>query len=214
MPPAEPAPAAPLGDTGLAAALRATERAEQLQREAHAHREHAATAGPELSEHKKRFLAAHPEMYSPVHSKLMAAAYHEALAAGYHDDTQAMDEHLLATVHYGVARLTEEAAANVRPAGGALIATPAAPREPVEPVPPMMPAPPRPRIPFSAPVSRESYSGGTGQPMNSGKITLSPEEREIAKISFPHLPQSQAELAYGRNKARMEEMKKDGRIQS
>jgi hypothetical protein len=46
-----------------------------------------------------------------------------------------------------------------------------------------------------------------------GQIHLNREEREIAHTSFPHLPKTQAELEYARNRERMFAMKADGRIQ-
>jgi len=52
-------------------------------------------------------------------------------------------------------------------------------------------------------------SGGRASQNN----TLSLDERQIARVSFPHLPATQAEYAYLQNRRRMHEMKADGRIQ-
>lgn len=64
-------------------------------------------------------------------------------------------------------------------------------------------------MPMSAPVSRDVPSA-TGVRQSN---TLSQDEREIARVSFPHLPAAQAEYQYLLNKRRMHEWKADGRIQ-
>jgi hypothetical protein len=103
-----------------------------------------------------------------------------------------------------VRKLDDEAAAILRSE---------APPPPVAPPPARRPsfAAPARGVPVSAPVSREV-------PMPSGQRrdennTLRRDEREIAHVSFPHLPAAQAEYEYLKNKRRMFAMKADGSIQ-
>ena len=63
---------------------------------------------------------------------------------------------------------------------------------------------------MQAPVSRDSPSVSGRRPQDN---TLSRDEREVARVSFPHLPADQAEYQYLINRKRMHEMKADGRIQ-
>jgi hypothetical protein len=84
-----------------------------------------------------------------------------------------------------------------------------------EPAPaPSPPAPPQRRrsVPMSAPVSRESPMW-SGQRRNDENNTLRADEREIAHVSFPHLPKSQAEYEYLKNKRLMIQRKASGEIQ-
>ena len=53
-------------------------------------------------------------------------------------------------------------------------------------------------------------TGGRSQPSAN---TLSAEERQIAHVSFPHLAKHTAEFEYLKNRKKMHEMIKDGRIQ-
>jgi hypothetical protein len=208
--PAPAAPATPDPEDPLVKALAAQRRAEELQ--AH-HQQHQAAA-PQLSEHKQRFLAAHPEMFHPLHARLMSAAYQQGLQAGILDDSVAMDEHIVAAVHHQLAHLTQAAAANVKPEGGPLIAPPpVAPMPPAAPTPAMMP-PSQPSIPISAPVSRGAPNLATGRMQQKpGSVTLNRTEREIARVSFPHLPPHEAELAYAKNKVRYQREKSEGHHQ-
>jgi hypothetical protein len=75
---------------------------------------------------------------------------------------------------------------------------------------PTAPKPQRKGYPMAAPVSRDtpSVSGHRSQDR-----TLSADERQIARVSMPHLPAEQAEYEYLQNRRRMHAMKADGRIQ-
>jgi hypothetical protein len=220
-PSAEPPPAA--DDNPLQRALAAQTRAEQLQREA-LQRPPPSTIEqhiekiPGLSEHKRAFLRQYPVLVEdPAVMKIFNNHYAKALQDGFTDDTPELDNHLvLETVReiehrrqlalagesedVAVQRLEDEAAAIMRSEA------PPAPKT----SPPMAAA--RRSIPMSAPVSRESpmWSGRRGNDENN---TLRADEREIARVSFPHLPAAQAEYEYLLNKRKMHEMKRDGRIQ-
>jgi hypothetical protein len=209
----------------LQRALAAQTRAEQLQREAPQRPppspiEHRIEKIPGLSEHKRAFLRQYPVLVEdPAVMKIFNNHYAKALQDGFTDDTPELDNHLvletvreiehkrqlaLAQEPEGVAvqRLEEEAEAIQREMQPAPVAPPPARRTSFS-------APAR-GVPMSAPVSRDA-------PMVSGdrrqENTLRPDEREIARVSFPHLPSAQAEYEYLKNKRRMIQMKADGSIQ-
>lgn len=61
----------------------------------------------------------------------------------------------------------------------------------------------------SAPPSRDST--GTGAPRNVREVRLTKDQQEMAKVSFPHLPESQAFGQYARNLIELEAEGKIGR---
>lgn len=217
----EPAPA---GDNPLLSALHAQQRAEEMQRQAPQHPppsspiEHRIEKIPGLSEHKRAFLRQFPVlMEDPAVQAVFNRQYAQALQSGFTDDTPELDNHLITatvreiehrrqlalasqSVEQQVQSLDDEVEAGLRES------------MPPAPLAPMPAAPPRRKsLPGgNAPVSRDS-------PMMSGERrqenTLRPDEREIARVSFPHLSAPQAEYEYLKNKRRMHEMKRDGRIQ-
>lgn len=153
---------------------------------------------PEISDHKRRFLKSHPTLLTEAYQASMAHAYRLALAAGVPDDTAAMDHAILAGVARDVQHHQALTAAHGAPA-------------PLQHEAPPIPAPPPPQrrsIPMSAPVSRDvpSMSGGRVSDSN----TLSPKEREIARLSRRDLPPGEAELLYLRNRKKLNRMKADG----
>jgi len=70
-------------------------------------------------------------------------------------------------------------------------------------------------IPMSAPVSRDVPTA-SGQRQSDNKMTLTPKEREIARLSIPDTPglpklsNAEKELMYAKNKARLNTMKANG----
>jgi hypothetical protein len=90
--------------------VEASRRADEPQREHAQHRqppshdqqrqEFAANIdGLPVSEHKRAFLKAHPEMLTGPLNRVMAHHCQLALHAGIADDTEAMDQAVLAGVH-------------------------------------------------------------------------------------------------------------------
>jgi hypothetical protein len=71
------------------------------------------------------------------------------------------------------------------------------------------PDPPR-RTPVSAPVSRDIPSPSTGRSVPS-KVTLTPDEREAARFSFPDTEPGEAERLYAQQKLRLMQEKANGR---
>ena len=179
-----------------------------------------------LTDHKRRFLKSHPSLLTEPYLSSMRHAYMLAKHAGVADDTVAMDHAILAGVsrdiehHRALSALTsadarptpENAALHhdvgqsaeelMREAEGHLAEYQPAPEPPPQR---------RKSIPMSAPVSRD-IPGASGQRIDAGN-TLRKDEREIARVSFPHLPAAQAEFQYLLNKRKMMAMKADGRIQ-
>lgn len=84
-------------------------------------------------------------------------------------------------------------------------------RAAAEPDPEPAPQPQRRSMPVSAPVSRQTPSVTTGRPVSS-KMTLSPEERQIARSSFTDesMSNEQKELLYARNKQKLQKMRANG----
>lgn len=69
------------------------------------------------------------------------------------------------------------------------------------------------RIVAAAPPSREVPSASTGRPVST-KVTLSPEEREMARMSkSKYQTTAEAELEYARQKLKYQELKKAGAYQ-
>jgi hypothetical protein len=207
--------------------LQATQRAEEIQRaQMHGHQrqsiEQHIDGIPDLSDHKRDFLKTHPEFVTDnFKMNLMRKAYADALAAGYVDDTRELNEAVLRGVASHVKYMRDHQALQVAPLRSdepTRSSPPPPQRQAVQPdadlqelKPP--PAPPiRRSIPVTAPVSREIPTA-SGQRQSSRQITLTPEEREVAHLSFRHLPADQAEAQYALNKARMLRLKAEGVIQ-
>lgn len=87
----------------------------------------------------------------------------------------------------------------------------AAPAAAPQPEPQPQPQPQRRSIPMTAPVSRDVPTA-TGQRQPSSKVTLTAEERQIARTSFtaPDMTNEQKELAYARNKQKLQQMRANG----
>jgi hypothetical protein len=212
-PPASPADATPQieDDSPMMAVLQATLRAEGLQREALRYqREMAQQAAPSapaqpsrveeyvnslpgLSSHKRDFLKAHPSMLEPAQSNSLARHYGDAIRAGLKDDSAELDQYVLQRVQRDMDALAHR-------------------RQPVEAEPrPASPAPQRrPTIPMSAPVSRDIPMPSSGERVSNG-VTLSPNEREMAHLSYRDLPKEEAERLYALNKMKLVRERAAGR---
>jgi hypothetical protein len=219
-PVAEPA----TDDNPLQRALDAQTRAEEMQRQRAQQPPPSAIEQriekiPNLTEHKRAFLRQFPVLLEdPITQQIFNRHYVEALQnGGFTDDTAALDNHLIAatareieqrrqaalaheSVDEAVQKLDDEIEANRRS------------EQPPPIAPPSPPPAPRRSVPMSAPVSRESPMW-SGQRRNDENNTLRADEREIARVSFPHLPASQAEYEYLKNKRLMIQRKANGEIQ-
>jgi hypothetical protein len=208
LPPAEPAS----GDA-LMRALEAQRRAEELQRDPAAMQriaiEQHIDRMPGLTEHKRAFLKAHPQLIADKFlSEATARSYQAALNQGVPDDSEEMNAAILAGVQekwesdvkvFEMAAASTPSRSEPQPTRAApapeitrleepairqmMDPSNAPPRStPAEAGLPPMPATSRARgVPLSAPVSRNIPSP-TGRP--TGSITLTPEEREIARNSM------------------------------
>jgi hypothetical protein len=180
-----------------------------------------------LSDHKRGFLKQFPIMLDREVTPIMARHYQAGLQAGLEDDSDKLDRYVLDHVARDIehqrqltspqARPTpenqarhedvEEHATALQEEAEALLDDAVAAHQPAPP-----PAARR-SVQYSAPVSRESPTMATGG-RQSANNTLSAEERQIAHVSFPHLPKTAAEYQYLQNRKLMREMKADGRIQN
>jgi hypothetical protein len=201
--------------SGLDREAREAQREIAQERAAAMSIEEKVAASP-MSERRKAFVLANRELIDPVNSRFVEFYYAQAKNAGVADDSDEMDNHILSGLREELAhleRMRARARENVAPRAAL------AREEALQPAPsgdaPSSPAMPSQQKksagPMVAPPSRDlppSMSGGQRQ----GDRTLNPEERQIAAISFPHLPQAQAEFEYWQNRERMRQMKRDGLI--
>jgi hypothetical protein len=79
------------------------------------------------------------------------------------------------------------------------------------PAAPVVPQPPRRSMPMSAPVSRDVPTA-TGERAKPNMMTLSPEERQVARTSFTALDMTNAqkEILYANNKRKLNAMRANG----
>jgi hypothetical protein len=174
-------------------------RAEDLQRQAAQRRptvEAHIDGIPGLSGHKRAFLKQHPHLLEGPNVDAVRFHYQSALSRGVPDDTESMNEAILA----GLYREREHEAKNAPPPAEA---------------PRIAPRTRSTSLPMSAPVSRDVPSYSSGKPV-SNRMTLSPEERDIAHRSFvdrpdmPKLTNEQREYIYAQNKRKYLQAKADG----
>ena len=64
----------------------------------------------------------------------------------------------------------------------------------------------------SAPVTREPPASNGQQQRSTREVRLTKEQQEMAKVSFPHLPEAQAYGQYARNLLELESEGKIGRL--
>jgi hypothetical protein len=159
-------------------------RAEQLQIERQQQQQ------PQLSPWKRDFLAAHPELVENEEAtSLTRYHYLAALRRGIADDTPAMNEAILA----GHRRMRETVESISH--------------KPEREAPPVN-APPARSVPYSAPVARSAPSASGGSV--SRQITLDPEERQMARLSYRELPHAEAERLYAEMKRKLLVAKANG----
>ena len=193
----------PLGD-----ALAAAQRAEQLQQQ------WRQPGQPTFAAQIAELRESDPFRYQA------ASFYHSsALAKGIPDDTDEMKAYILDGIQAELLQQHKRAAENVRAAAAqpdALLPQPMTVQNPALPRLDQAIMPPKKNsIPMTAPPSRDvpSYSG---KKFDDRKITLSPEERDVARRSYtaPDMDNAAKEYAYAQAKRKMLKMKANGEIQS
>lgn len=167
-----------------------------------------------LSEFKKSFLKAHPDLITDeFRSRAMGFHWNAALQAGIQDDTPEMNAAILQGVDREIAHVRQQAIENVRmPVVSEPEPAPSARREEL-PAPPMMPPPPARRsMPISAPVSRDVHMPSGQRQSDSSTMTLTEEERRIARTSYsaPGMTDAQKEYAYATNKRKLQRLRQSG----
>jgi hypothetical protein len=207
LPPEEPeAPIQPgEDDDAVQRAALATLRAEQLQRahmQAQQQRptvEQIIDNAPGLTDHKRAFLKANPVFVTDAfHQQLLAKHYQAARVAGIGDDTPEINKAILDGVARDLEQQRQAASLQLRSDP-----TPAAAPQPAPPAP--APPPIKRSAPVTAPVSRDvpMISGQRAADMRS--ITLTAEERAVARNSFtdPNMSPEEKERLYASNKRLM-----------
>jgi hypothetical protein len=187
-----PAPAS--SDSPVADALRAIQKAERLQQEM-AQPQPAPSFEAQISvlpRAAQDWVRDHPEFWTNKHKNKQLVGLH-----GYLTDTK------------GLAPFSREYFDRLESELG-LSRTEPAP-EPPKPA-PIVQAPPR-SVPYAAPVTRgaPNISAGGSVPTT---ITLSIEERDMARRSYQSMPPAEAERLYAEMKRRMLISKANGTIQS
>lgn len=232
-PPSSPAVASDHSDDALQQAIAGVRRAEEINR-AHAQTQQPAVSStieefvdgiPGLSEFKKGFLKANPEFVTDAtHQQLLRKNYQEALRGGVaDDDTPEMSRAILDGVARDLEQMRQQGALRSELLRSdeptRLVSTGDTQNAAATDLPPRtgktaLSTPPtiRKSMPVTAPVSRDVPTTN-GQRYSSQQVHLNAEERQVAHISFRHLPPDQAEAAYAANKIRMLQMKADGVIQ-
>lgn len=211
-------------DDAMRQALEAQQHAEQMARAAAQEpdplRDYIARL-PGLSEFKRDVLMRKPHYLDGSNVEIVRRAHEDALNRGVKDDSPEMEAELDRGFRREMAARVERA---MQPTQSSMTAQPT-PENLPEPEPdperhmPRMQAPPpvqhtpaRRSIPVSAPVSRDA-PGSSGRPQSSsGQITLSPEERDIARRSFtnPNMSDLEKERLYAANKLRYRTMLANG----
>jgi hypothetical protein len=224
---------APDTHDAVKAALEATRRAEEYQRQAR-HTQTIAQyvdAMPGLSDHKRDFLKRYPLLLQQDNAQAMRRHYQDALRSGIADDSQQMDDHLVNAMRFEFEARRQR---QIDSAHDAVIATPQMPSRSSEQeaerldqqaaairnvmsaedavsteVAPVVP--PRKRsIPYSAPVSRDVPTADGRRMSEQRTVTLSAEERALAHSSYGWMSKAEAEREYGRQKLRLAEMRRRG----
>jgi hypothetical protein len=205
-------------DDAVLRSIMATQRAEMLARDPVA----ATINSWPISDRQKAFLNANRELIDPANAAVIHAARQEAASQGILPDTAEEESAILGAVHGAIQQRQEAAIANVRSQAAPILPPAAKPALPVTPIlPPIMP-PRKATVPMSAPVTRDVPSA-SGRPAGSqNQITLTPEERAVARNSFGaikgadgkmvDLTIEQKEMMYAQNKARMLRMRANGTL--
>ncbi|WP_027578545.1 hypothetical protein [Bradyrhizobium sp. Ai1a-2] len=229
-PPPEPGP-----DDAIKRALQDQQRAEETARQPETIEQHIDRLP--ISEFKKNFLRSHPEVLGSEAARL---GYEAAMKAGVPDDTEQMNGFILEAMQLGAEReeqhrqqfradAARRAAAIARPptepdiereaeklgneasALGLIDAATTMPEDIAERYAPE-PQRRRPDMPIVAGVSRDvpSYSGQMQS--RATQITLTPEERDIARRSFtdPNLSAGEKERMYAQNKVKLQRLRAQG----
>jgi hypothetical protein len=249
-PPVEPATPPPETHHAMARAIEAQRQAEALQRDPElAFARGIDSKFQNLSEHKRDFIKRAwrehgVNLTEPQNAQAMTRHYYAGLAQGIPDDSPEMNAHLNVllegrhnqwaekgaavmmepppTLEPSIERAAERLDHDAHAIHQALRVEDSTPLAVAANLPLPGPAPRRSSIPMAAPVSRDVPSPNGQRVSATGKITLSPTEREIAWNSFGQikdasgnlvdLTKEQKERLYANNKARMLAMRADGTL--
>jgi hypothetical protein len=205
------------GDDAVLRAVQATQRAEAYARDPVA----ATIASWSISDRRKIFLNQHRELLDPANAAAIKAARQEAASQGIAEDTEAEESAILSAVWADIQKRQEAAVENVRSKAPPIL-PPAAkvpPQIPTASGPPILP-PRKASAPMTAPVTRNIPTASGQSAVELRSVTLSAEERAIARNSFGSikgangkmvdLTNEAKELLYAKNKARLMKMRAEG----
>ncbi len=235
----EPPQSPPADDNAVARAVAGMLQAENMQRQAAAppppsHEDIISRMA--ISEAKKQFLRQRPEMLRPDYAEITREAHGAGLEFGLIDDSPEMFDYLAATVTNEMQARRQRLADAARAAADVMVMPPPRAVDPIvdldaeasaiqsahvasesaadvlaSRLPQPEPTPRSSRMPMTAPVSRgdvPSLSGDRRRP----DMTLSPEERAIARNSFtdPNMSNAQKESLYLQNRIKLQRMRQAG----
>jgi hypothetical protein len=204
-------PPSPESTEAVFRALEAQRNAERLQAAAAAQAtQQQRQPVPELSARRIAFIQEHPELSAPENHEAVMGYLRQAERIGIKNEAE-VDNYVLRGLHFE--QLQREPERQEPEAAPSYAEPPQARQEAVS-------APrsePRRSMPMTAPVSRNESPSYSGKRTSSrGEMRLTEEERKIARDSIPDRPgaprltNAQKEYEYAKNKARYEEMKRNG----
>ena len=165
---------------------------------------------PHMSERRMAFIREHPDLADPQHQEAVMSYWRQGLRMGLREDTDELDNYVATGLRFE--RLHREPERR-EPQAAPIDPEPAqAGQEAFE-----APRSERRSMPMTAPVSRSEAPTYSGKRTSSrGEMRLTEEERKIAVASIPDRPDAprltdaQKEYRYALNKAKYEQMKRDG----
>jgi hypothetical protein len=232
--PAEPVPhatpsaaPAPIEIDPVKVALDATIRAEDISRGQSMVDRYID--GLNVSDRQKNFLRQNPLLLNPEIGAIARGHYVQALAQGMQDDTDELERHILNRTGETISHLRSLRTARPEPAVEKVNLYPSDAELDAEAdklIAEAAPEPPRkanggetslshtPRVGYSAPVSRgaQSYSGRPSEIVGR-TVTLSPEERDIARRSYSWMPGPDAEKLYAQMKMKRDRLRAAGQYE-
>ncbi len=187
-------------ENSVAKQLEAHRRAEELQR----HRaQQAQQPPPELSERKKQLFAANPHLR--FHTPMLGQLHDHLMNNGVVDDSDHYVDQMAALLDGLGIRFTRPSTEHSGEQQQQQQHEPEPAHHESEPG-PEPESPSMPSIPVSAPVSRSIAGSNGSRHDGNGKVTLTPEQRHMARVTFtdPSMSTSEKERLYAQGLLRMQ----------
>jgi hypothetical protein len=173
---------------------------------------------PELSARRLAFIQEHPELADPANHEAVMSYVRQAQRMGIENEAE-VDRYVLQGLTFELAARTPrrqepEPEPMHQPQARQEEAFQEPPPEPRRSLP--APEPARRSMPMAAPVSRSEAPSYSGKRTSNNSLRLTEEERKVARDSIPDRPDAprytdaQKEYIYAQNKAKYEQMLRDG----